>query len=117
LLGFLPIKVPAFLLTTLNISLDTQVNKLNNSQRSALFGLLTGYKVEISGTRGWNEAEFTAGGVNTDEVNASNLESKLCKNLYFCGEILNVDGDIGGYNLSWAWSSGNVAGQLLPTQM
>ncbi|CAG0939833.1 partial 3-dehydro-bile acid delta(4,6)-reductase, partial [Candidatus Brocadiaceae bacterium] len=72
----------------------------------------TSYKVEIQATRGWNEAEFTAGGIDTKEVKESTLESKLVNGLYFCGEILDVDGDVGGFNLSWAWSSGNTAGKL-----
>jgi predicted Rossmann fold flavoprotein len=61
-------------------------------------------------TRGWNEAEFTCGGVDTSQVEDKSLESKLKKNLYFCGEILDVEGRRGGYNLAWAFSSGFIAG-------
>ena len=61
-------------------------------------------------TRGWNEAEFTAGGVDVSEINEATLESKLRKGLYFAGEILDVNGKRGGYNLAWAWASGFVAG-------
>ena len=64
----------------------------------------------VLGTRGWNEAEFTAGGIDTEEVNHHTLESKLVKSLYFAGEILDVCGRRGGYNLAWAWASGFVAG-------
>ena len=64
----------------------------------------------VSGTRGWNEAEFTAGGVNVDEVALGTLESRLRKGIYFAGEVLDVDGERGGYNLGWAWASGWVAG-------
>ncbi|MFA5143169.1 MAG: aminoacetone oxidase family FAD-binding enzyme [Candidatus Omnitrophota bacterium] len=64
----------------------------------------------ITGTRGWNEADFTAGGIDTAEVTAPGLESKLKKGLYFAGEILDVDGCRGGYNLAWAWASGYMAG-------
>jgi len=67
-------------------------------------------KFVIYGTRGWNEAEFTSGGVDTSEVNSRSLESKLCPGLYFAGEVLNVQGRRGGYNLAWAWASGFVAG-------
>jgi predicted Rossmann fold flavoprotein len=69
-------------------------------------------RFRISGTRGWNEAEFTAGGVDTREVKAGTLESKLQKGLYLAGELLNVSGRRGGYNLAWAWASGFVAGGL-----
>lgn len=65
----------------------------------------------ISGTMGWNEAEFTAGGVDCNEVDPSTLESRLKNGVYFAGEILDVDGDRGGYNLAWAWASGFVAGK------
>jgi hypothetical protein len=64
----------------------------------------------VAGTRGWNEAEFTAGGVNISEVKEGTLESRIIKGLYFAGEILDVDGTRGGYNLAWAWASGYIAG-------
>jgi predicted Rossmann fold flavoprotein len=67
-------------------------------------------RFDIIGTRGWNEAEFTAGGIDTKEVMSNTLESKLKKGVYFAGEILNVNGKRGGYNLAWAWASGFVAG-------
>ncbi|MDP3791676.1 MAG: aminoacetone oxidase family FAD-binding enzyme [Candidatus Omnitrophota bacterium] len=66
---------------------------------------------KVLGTRGWNEAEFTSGGVDTKEVNELTLESKLVKNLYFAGEALDVCGKRGGYNLAWAWASGLTAGE------
>jgi predicted Rossmann fold flavoprotein len=68
-------------------------------------------RFKVQGTRGWNEAEFTFGGINTDEVNSKTLESKIKKGIYFAGEILDVNGKRGGYNLGWAWASGFVAGQ------
>jgi len=61
-------------------------------------------------TRGWNEAEFTCGGVDTNEVNEVTLESKLVNGLYFAGEVIDVCGRRGGYNLAWAWASGLAAG-------
>ncbi|HOW42111.1 MAG TPA: aminoacetone oxidase family FAD-binding enzyme [Candidatus Omnitrophota bacterium] len=67
-------------------------------------------KFTVSATRGWNEADFTAGGVAVPEVSEATLESKLQKGLYFCGEVLDVDGKRGGYNLAWAWASGYCAG-------
>ena len=64
----------------------------------------------VSATRGWNEAEFTAGGIKLDKIKENNLESKLRPGLFFCGEILDVDGRRGGFNLAWAWASGLLAG-------
>lgn len=71
---------------------------------------LKNQEFRIDGTRGWNEAEFTAGGVDLAEVDCETLESKIRKGLYLAGEILNVQGARGGYNLAWAWASGYVAG-------
>lgn len=62
-------------------------------------------------TNGFSNAQVTVGGINTSEVNNLTLESKLVENLYFCGEILDVHGDCGGFNLQWAWSSGYLAGK------
>lgn len=67
-------------------------------------------RFKVVGTRGWNEAEFTAGGVNVDEVRPETLESKSRSGIYFAGEVLDVNGQRGGYNLAWAWASGFVAG-------
>ncbi len=64
----------------------------------------------VQGTRGWNEAEFTSGGVDAREVSPRTLESKLRRGLYLAGEVLDVQGGRGGYNLAWAWASGYVAG-------
>jgi len=63
----------------------------------------------VTDTRGWNEAEFTAGGVSVNELSEGILESKLQKGIYFAGEIMDVNGERGGYNLVWAWASGWVA--------
>ncbi len=65
---------------------------------------------KITGTRGWNEAEFTCGGVDVSQIKPGTLESKVIRGLYFAGEILDVNGKRGGYNLGWAWASGFVAG-------
>jgi predicted Rossmann fold flavoprotein len=68
-------------------------------------------RFKVSGTRGWNEAEFTCGGINVSEINTQTLESKIKKDIYFAGEVLDVNGRRGGYNLGWAWASGLAAGQ------
>ncbi len=78
------------------------INVTVNSLKSRRF--------KVMGTRGWNEAEFTSGGVNVNEVRAGTLESKFKNGVYFAGEVLDVNGKRGGYNLGWAWASGFVAG-------
>ncbi|MDH7570683.1 MAG: NAD(P)/FAD-dependent oxidoreductase [Armatimonadota bacterium] len=71
---------------------------------------LKGWRFRCTGTPSWMHCEATAGGVSTAEVDPHTLQSRLVPNLYFAGEVLDVDGDLGGYNLQWAWSSGWVAG-------
>ena len=73
-------------------------------------GAIKAWKFGVHGTRGWNEAEFTSGGVDAREVKAGTLESRLRAGLYLAGEVLDVQGGRGGYNLAWAWASGYVAG-------
>ncbi|MBU4376229.1 MAG: NAD(P)/FAD-dependent oxidoreductase [Candidatus Omnitrophica bacterium] len=85
-------------------------NMLGVKDIATIVGSLKDRRFKVSGTRGWNEAEFTAGGVDVGDVNEATLESKLRKGLYFAGEILDVNGKRGGYNLAWAWASGFVAG-------
>jgi predicted Rossmann fold flavoprotein len=79
---------------------------------ASLAAALKEKRFNVHGTRGWNEAEFTSGGVDTREVDPRTLESKIQKGLYFAGEILDVQGKRGGYNLAWAWASGYVAGLM-----
>jgi len=67
-------------------------------------------RYKVHDTRGWNEAEFTSGGIDTGEIKEKSLESKLKKGLYFAGEALDVGGRRGGYHLAWAWASGFAAG-------
>ncbi len=69
------------------------------------------YPLEVTGVYGYKKAEVTAGGVDLQEVNVSTMESKIVPGLFFAGEILDVDGRIGGFNFQWAWSTGAVAGR------
>ncbi|OPX90406.1 NAD(P)/FAD-dependent oxidoreductase [Pelotomaculum sp. PtaB.Bin117] len=73
--------------------------------------ILKDWRFEITGTTSWLNAQVSAGGVDVAEVNAQTLESKIVSGLYFAGEVLDIDGDCGGFNLQWAWSSGYVAGE------
>ncbi|MCR4601308.1 MAG: aminoacetone oxidase family FAD-binding enzyme [Clostridia bacterium] len=66
----------------------------------------------VTCTKGWEESQVTRGGVNRSEIAPETMESKLVDGLYFCGEVVDVDGRCGGYNLQWAWASGRVAGSL-----
>jgi predicted Rossmann fold flavoprotein len=74
---------------------------------------LHGWKILPAGTEGFEKAEVTAGGVNTDELSAKTLESKKVPGLYFIGEVVDVTGHLGGFNFQWAWASGAAAGRAL----
>ena len=65
----------------------------------------------IKEVSGFEKAQVTAGGIATGQVDPDTMESKLCKGLYFTGELLDIDGICGGYNLQWAWTSGYLAGK------
>ena len=67
------------------------------------------WPLEVRDSRGYNVAEVTAGGVPLDEIDPARMESRVCRGLYLVGEILDVDGRLGGFNFQWAWSSAWVA--------
>ena len=81
--------------------------QLENAARAA-----TDFKLKLLGTEGFDKAQVTAGGIKTTGFNPETLESWFMPGLFVCGELLDVDGDCGGYNLQWAWSSGRLAGRL-----
>lgn len=74
---------------------------------------LKAWQVKPSGTEGYGAAEVTIGGIDTDEVSSKTMEAKKVPGLYFIGEVLDVTGQLGGYNLHWAWASGHAAGQYV----
>ena len=91
--------------------LSKPVKDLNDSDIRKLCTVLKKYRVKILETTGFKNAQVTAGGVLLDEVNTETLESKIVKGLYFSGEVLDVYGECGGFNLQWAWASGHIAGE------
>ncbi|NPA60087.1 MAG: aminoacetone oxidase family FAD-binding enzyme [Epsilonproteobacteria bacterium] len=84
---------------------------LNTKDINSIAYTLKNLKLTIKDTKGYKKAEVMAGGIDTSQINPKNMESKLIKGLYFCGEVLDIDGDCGGYNLHWAWASGSCAGE------
>jgi hypothetical protein len=92
-------------------NIHKSAGKMTQSDLCSIVQHLTEWQFEISGTLSFKDAQVTAGGVDTRDVDPSTLESRIVKRLYFAGEILDVDGDSGGYNLQWAMSSGWVAGK------
>lgn len=83
---------------------------ISAQERRQIASILTDWRLVVTGTKSWPSAQVTAGGVDTREIDQRTMESKKIKGLFFAGEIIDIDGDCGGFNLQWAWSSGYVAG-------
>ncbi len=87
------------------------VGELTNRQLWAIASQIKDYRLEITGTNGFKNAQVTAGGALTSEFDGRTMQSRIVKGLYACGEVLDIYGGCGGYNLQWAWSSGRLAGR------
>ncbi|MFA5829833.1 MAG: NAD(P)/FAD-dependent oxidoreductase [Candidatus Gracilibacteria bacterium] len=107
---FLPKSLAEVFCEILKIAPKHTVATLNKSQRDAILGLFQNMKLEATG-RGAGDEFVTAGGVDSSEVNTNTMESKICPGLYFAGEILDIDGFTGGFNLQAAWATGRLAGE------
>ena len=86
------------------------VNQISNAELKEVLGAVKGLEIDLTEPLGMDSAQVTAGGVQTSGFDPVTMESKLVPGLYACGEVLDIDGDCGGYNLQWAWSSGRCAG-------
>ncbi len=109
--GILPEKLSQFILKECNIRFDSAISQLADSEIETIIANILDFYLPINGTQSWKYAQITCGGISVREVEPKTMESKLVPDLYFAGEILDVDGDCGGYNLQWAWSSGYLAGK------
>ncbi|MBN2894396.1 MAG: NAD(P)/FAD-dependent oxidoreductase [Campylobacterales bacterium] len=87
--------------------------KQNGALREALIGLLAWTPLHVNGHEGFEQAMITRGGVSLREINPATMQSKKLRGLYFCGEVMDLDGPCGGYNLQWSFASGALAGQTL----
>lgn len=106
----LPQKIIPQIIERSGISPRSKVHQITRQQRNDLIGAIKGYKINIKEKAGFEEAIITSGGVDVKDVNPKTMESKLVKNLYFAGEILDVDAFTGGFNLQIAYSTGFLAG-------
>ncbi len=88
-------------------------DSLRESDLQRIARQLRAFTLPITGVCGFDQAQVTAGGLRTDEFDPQTMQSKLVPGFYACGEVLDIDGDCGGYNLQWAWSSGHLAGLLM----
>lgn len=106
----LPARLAERLLQESGIEAATKLAQLSRTDRKSLIERLVRYPLPWTGDEGYKKAEVTGGGVALSEVNPTTLESRRHRGLFFCGEILDAFGPIGGYNFSWAWSTGRSAG-------
>ena len=109
LAGNVPDAVALAVLGVLGIPPDTTVSELTREDRRRLVHALIEWPLPVADTRGYNYAEATSGGVELTEIDPATMESRVCPGLFLVGEILDVDGRIGGFNFQWAWSSAFVA--------
>jgi predicted Rossmann fold flavoprotein len=96
----------------LGIQLRTYVSRLTDEQKIMLTRLLKEWRLPVADYRPFEEAIVTAGGVAVDDIDPQTLQSRIVQGLYFAGEVLDIDGDTGGYNIQIALSTGNLAGRL-----
>ncbi len=113
LTGFLPKAVGIAICKAAKLyKSDKKISDLNEKDIQKIVEKIKSFPLEVTGSKDFKDAQVTSGGIKTDEIDAFTMQSKICKNLYFAGEIIDVDGGCGGYNLQWAWASGMLAGEL-----
>jgi predicted Rossmann fold flavoprotein len=109
----LPAAVADVWLTLAGIDRESTMAHLGRDDRRRLVRALVEAPVKVLDSRGYGYAEVTAGGIPLGDIDSATMESRLCPGLFLVGEILDVDGRLGGFNFQWAWSSGWVAGRAL----
>lgn len=108
--SLLPAKLRPVIIELSGIEEEKKVHEITKEERLNLLRLIKDFHMTLTGLRGYNEAIITKGGISVKEIDPGTMESKLIKNLYFTGEVLDLDAVTGGYNLQIAWSTGYLAG-------
>lgn len=108
--GVVNIKLGYAVMNKANIKPNTKAGKLTTKDISKLVNSLKCFELPITGTKDFSNAQITCGGIKTDEIHADTMMSRLHEGLFICGEILDIHGDCGGYNLHLAWTTGRIAG-------
>ena len=111
LTGVLHNRLGRVLSKAVGITPNAMVRQLKDDELEALCHAVKAFEVELTEPMGMDSAQVTAGGIITADFDSDTMESRIVPGLYACGEVLDIDGDCGGYNLQWAWSSGRCAGQ------
>ncbi|MBU0720161.1 NAD(P)/FAD-dependent oxidoreductase [bacterium] len=109
LTGLIPVKIASSLLSSLDVPHAMNAKEIHTKLAKKIANQILNWRFEVSDTHGFRHAEVSGGGVDTLEINPKTMESLKQKNLYFCGEVLDVLGRRGGYNFAWAWASGYAA--------
>jgi len=109
--GLLPIKIVLGILESLSIDVSTK--EIHTKLSKKISNTILKWRFNIEDTHGFRHAEVAGGGIDVSEINSKTMESQKQKNLYFCGEVLDVLGQRGGYNFAWAWASGYIAAQSI----
>ena len=99
------------LFRSVGISGHVPVKQLEDYELAEVCRAVKHFEVALTEPMGMDSAQVTAGGILTKEFDEKTMESRIVPGLYACGEVLDIDGDCGGYNLQWAWSSGRLAGE------
>lgn len=110
---FMPERLALVILKKSGLDENLIMNQLDRDSRQRLIEKCVKYPLDVTGVLGYSKAEVTAGGIDLEQINPKSLESKLTPGLFFAGEILDVDGRIGGFNFQWAWASGTAVAQAL----
>ena len=113
LTGMLQNRLGRTILRFAGFELTAPITELKPKDVAKIAAAVKNFSLEVIDTLGFDGAQVTAGGIKTAEFNPNTMESRLVKGLYAAGEVLDIDGDCGGYNLQWAWASGHLAGQTL----
>ncbi|MFQ8625727.1 MAG: NAD(P)/FAD-dependent oxidoreductase [Candidatus Gastranaerophilaceae bacterium] len=109
---YVPKSLAEFVLKAADVNIDEKCHKINGKTRDLILEKLQNFEVTAQGTVPDSEV-VTAGGVDLKEINPKTMESKLVKGLYFCGEVMDIDGFCGGFNLQNCWSTGFAAAKAL----
>ena len=104
-------KLVAVILSEIGINEGMPAEKMNTSHARGIAEAICSLRRKVVGIRGLEYAQSSLGGVSVREIDRSTMSSLIHNGLYFCGEAIDVTGECGGYNLQWAWTSGNIAGK------
>lgn len=108
--GMLNKRIGQAVVKSAGLSLSQSASILSEKEMRALSSDIKKFRINITGVKGFEYAQVTGGGIDLREFDVDTLQSRKCKNLFACGEVLDMTGDCGGYNLQWAWASGHSAG-------